>query len=1027
MTIEFTQKVTRLPRTLSAIIVVATCQTLFPDTVSGQWFEEVTTTAGVSYSGSSFGASWGDVNGDGLPDLWVGNHAGKKPDLFANNRDGTFSNIAPYVPWVADAHGSEWVDFDNDGDQDLLMMVGGGSGTGVGANAFYVNSRGALQDLAQQYGLDYPLGRGRTPLWFDWDNNGELDVFLANWKRPDGQAPSALFSQDKGTFADSFDQTGLLTSTNNHYAQIMELSLGSTPALVINGSPFPERVYDYSLSPFVNLNAGASLFPPSLWNVQDSAIMDFNGDQQLDVFVVRATSSASEVVQLNPNTVAVRIDLTAAEKGFSFSGVANAEVRLDPSWLVAAADIYIGSQGIHPSGRTFTLSSSDPAMVGMPPHVPGVDFGVFVGYDPSLGQWRILVSKSSWIGLNIVLTSADSITGLAPVGFQNSDGGVADKLFLQTMGAFTDVSTLSGINSPTPCESVTAGDFDNDMDVDLYLVCNGPATNRDNILYENLGNGTFQAVLGAGGAQGSSEGRGDTVSAADYDEDGFIDLFVTNGRGDPSFNNGPSQLFHNVDNGNHWLEIDLEGVRSNRDGIGAQVFVTANGKAQVRYQGGGMHRFAQDHHRIHFGLAGNTRADSVTVNWPSGITQTISNLPADEIVHIQEPSFPSLLGKPVYQPGQDEGFFLWKDTFDGPYHIDTNGSGPVSAFWVELIADQPIVAVTPRSLETNDVLSWSGSHLTFDSRVSTYIDGLDVQLPPGSHAMLAVEQDGSPNPRQLHVGASGLPLTPSGWIVEADTLPVPPAFVGGQDLGLFMGRDSSSGELRPRWNGDGPTHRSGIELLFSTSPSYVTPVSLEANDVLVAASNAVSLEGYVSTWWDGVNIGVAPGARMGLTYTQDGLLQPHRVNPATRNLGLANAYQLPRAEPYGVPAYDPGTEAGLYLWQDKSTGVWHLRGAAGGGFSRYTGELISDHPFISVSAVSLEGDDVLDTADPTRIVFNLGLGQQWQDGIDFLAAPGAQLSLNLTAASPFSTPAKAVRVGDLKWPVEHMPLDLSGW
>ena len=206
--------------------------------------------------------------------------------------------------------------------------------------------------------------------------------------------------------------------------------------------------------------------------------------------------------------------------------------------------------------------------------------------------------------------------------------------------------------------------------------------------------------------------------------------------------------------------------------------------------------------------------------------------------------------------------------------------------------------------------------------------------------MFAVEQDGSPNPRQLHVGASGMPLTPSGWIVETDTLPVTPAFVGGQDLGLFIGRDPSSGELRLRWNGDGSNHRSGIDMLFSQLPSYVTPVGLESNDVLVAASNAVSIDGYASSWWDGINIGVSPGTRMGLAYTQDGLLQPHRVNPATRNLGLANAYQLPRAEPYGVPAYDPGTEAGLYLWQDKESGVWHLRGAAGGGSARYSGEFV---------------------------------------------------------------------------------------
>jgi len=1020
------ESVHTMQKLLSSIIAAAVCQSFIVGTVSGAWFNEVTTNAGVSYTGESFGASWGDVNGDGWPDLWVGNHAAHPHDLFENNRNGTFTQVPAQLSWSRDEHGSSWADFDNDGDQDLLTLVGAGSGTGSGANQFYINSGGVLQEQAQQHGLDYPLGRGRTPQWLDWDNNGELDVFIANLARPDGAAPSALFSQKNGVFTDSYGETGLLTTGDNDYAQMMVLGTGSVPALLIHGYTFPNRVYDYSVTPFTDLSAAASLFPASIWNSRDSAVMDFDGDQQLDAFVARV-AEGSEAVQLDANSAGARISLVAAEKGFSFSGVASAQVQLEPPGKIVASDIHIGAQGINPPGNTFILSTADPAMSGMLPHVPGVDSGVFIGYDAAQDQWQILVSSSARIGLNILVTSGDTITGVTPLGFQNSDGGLTDKLLLQTMGVFNDVSAISGINLQSPCRSVAAGDFDNDMDVDLYLVCHGPVTNRPNILYENLGNGTFQPLPGAGGAQGSNLGLGDSVAAADYDQDGFIDLFVTNGYGEAPFNVGPSQLFHNLGNANHWLELDLEGVISNRDAIGAEVLVTAGGITQMRYQDGGMHRYSQNHQRIHFGLAGNTKVDAVTVEWPSGISQTISNLPADEIVHVVEPSVPSLQGKPVYQPGQDAGFYLWKDSFDGPYRIETNGSGPVTKFSVELIADQSLAAVTPRSLEADDTLAWSGGHMTLDSRVSTWIDGVDFQLPPGTHAMFAVTQDGSPNPRQLHIGASGQPMTPSGWILDADSLSAPPAFQGGKDLGLFMGRDPASGELRPRWNGDGPNHRSGVELLFSQSPNYVTPVSLELNDVLAVTANAVSVDGYVSSWWDGVNIGVPPGTRLGLAYTQDGLVQPHRVNPATRNLGLPNAYWLPRVEPYGQPVYDPGTEAGLYLWQDEASGVWHLRGAAGGGNARYIGELASDQPFVSVAAVGLEANDVLDTTDPARIVFNLGMGNQWEDGIDFQAAPGAQLSLNLTTGSPFAPPARAVRVGNRQWLVGNLPLDLSGW
>ena len=173
-------------------------------------FEDITSTAGVTYTGPSFGASWGDFNGDGWPDLWVSNHD-SPPNLFQNNKDGTFSEVSAQVNYTnADMHGSAWADFDNDGDQDLLTLVGTGRLV-VAANQLFINSDGLLNERAQEYGLDYPLGRGRTPNWFDWDNDGRLDVFVANWARPDGAAPSALFSQANGIFLDSFNQTGLAT------------------------------------------------------------------------------------------------------------------------------------------------------------------------------------------------------------------------------------------------------------------------------------------------------------------------------------------------------------------------------------------------------------------------------------------------------------------------------------------------------------------------------------------------------------------------------------------------------------------------------------------------------------------------------------------------------------------------------------------------------------------------------------------------------------------------------------------------
>ena len=176
-------------------------------------FEEVSTKAGTLHPGASQGASWGDFNGDGWPDLWVGNHY-TPPSLYLNQRDGTFLNVTASV-WVgdpqADKHGAAWADFDNDGDQDLLVMVGAVMGRGSGGNLLFVNQNGMLRDEAQHWGLDYPLGRGRTPLWFDADHDGRLDVVLMTAPRPDEQGSFGRVSTNVKWFC-AVQPAGAITS-----------------------------------------------------------------------------------------------------------------------------------------------------------------------------------------------------------------------------------------------------------------------------------------------------------------------------------------------------------------------------------------------------------------------------------------------------------------------------------------------------------------------------------------------------------------------------------------------------------------------------------------------------------------------------------------------------------------------------------------------------------------------------------------------------------------------------------------------
>jgi hypothetical protein len=395
------------------------------------------------------------------------------------------------------------------------------------------------------------------------------------------------------------------------------------------------------------------------------------------------------------------------------------------------------------------------------------------------------------------------------------------------------------------------------------------------------------------------------VATADYDEDGLVDLFVTNGLGAPPFDNGPDQLFRNLSNDNNWIEIDLEGVVSNRDGIGTRLFVTAGGVTQFREQVGGMHAKSQNHQRVHVGLAGNERVNRLVVSWPSGTRHEIKNIPANQIIRVVEPSYPSVIGKPAYTAGHDVGVYIWKETSDGPYHLRVSGGGPLSVFKVDILADQPFTSVVPVNIEGNDYLFWEDNYLSLTSLVALWEDGVDFTLPAGTEALIAVELDGHPNPRQLHVGSSGQPITPTGWVLDVEQLSAIPGFQPGKDLGLFVGSGSVSTEILARWNGDGQAHTATLKVVSSKGFQDVQPVDFEpCCDTLFTDVRSVRVSATMSTGWDGLNIQMPADAVLGISYHQDSLFQLHRVNGKTRDLGPPNAYALPLSDEFIAPLPD---------------------------------------------------------------------------------------------------------------------------
>ena len=633
--------------------------------VSAAWsqiqFEDVSQQAGITRIGESWGNAWGDFNGDGYLDLWATNHR-HKPSLYRNNGDGTFTDIIDEV-WdanpYADTHGVAWADFDNDGDQDLIVLSGGGGGLGGTRtnhfNHLYVNENGTLIERATELGLAYPLLRGRTPLWLDSNRDGRLDVLLVGVPGKDRTGTlvtSALFAQTENGFENINTAAGCCLQESAALVQHADITADGNMEILFSYHRYPLAIYDTSEVPFNDLTGTLNI--PLNYSVHDAAVADFDGDLRPDIFLAQNIYQ-SHVRQVDPQKLELNIRniVNVDEKGVSFKTEGDVSLQVYSEWGPRLSLVNIGAdghrvtafdggkfQGVAPNIRSaifeVTLSRDDPKTIGLKPRPEDAQYGVYIGYQPDTKRWTLLSQKKPVI---ILVETTQPISELETINFSLTDlrQQPQSQLLINKENGFHRVVSTEAFNNFKDGRCVAVGDFDNDMDIDIYVVRSRTSTNVPNRLYTNLGDGLFLESLDTDAVSASTEGRGQSATVADYDRDGYLDLFVTNGRAEYPFSEGPDQLLRNIGADNNWLQIDLEGTVSNRDGIGARLFATTpDGKTQLRENGGGIHWAQQDQKRIHFGLAQNQKVSELAIHWPSGIVQKLTDVPVNQVLHVVE-------------------------------------------------------------------------------------------------------------------------------------------------------------------------------------------------------------------------------------------------------------------------------------------------------------------------------------------------------------------------------------------------------
>ena len=236
-------------------------------------FSDATESAGLPVDAhTSWGTSVADINGDGWPDMLLNRHT-QKPVLFLGGATG-FTEVALDWSFSMDRHNCAWGEANGDGRPDLFCA----QGTDVGQNELWLNTTGGFVESAGEFGVKRPEDRARTSTWVDYDQDGDLDLFLGS--APAAGFPDVVMRNDRGTFSDVV--TGVEGVRDTESATWADWDGNGYPDLLLTSILNKTYAFTNAAGTF------SSMTIPALGTRKwyGSAWTDINGDGQPDLAVI---------------------------------------------------------------------------------------------------------------------------------------------------------------------------------------------------------------------------------------------------------------------------------------------------------------------------------------------------------------------------------------------------------------------------------------------------------------------------------------------------------------------------------------------------------------------------------------------------------------------------------------------------------------------------------------------------------------------------------------------------------------------